>query len=481
MAPVYRLPLLLVPVALGAACGEAPVRVGEPAAAELERLWDESATGLAPTAGHGLYISASPSTWSVSPDGATLEIDDADLRVRDAVVDPSGEVLIATDQGLFTLVSSGEAADLRGSTLQDALSGAPTRALTRGQDLWVQTEAGLHRWRGGTARAITLDGEAITGPFAVGGAVDGAEVVWVAGAGGLAALDTASWQTVAWHRRVEASALAVDSAGLLWAIEDGDLWVADAAGELSRARLDEALVGLAASPSAAGVWALGESTLYRGEDGALTPLEPDENLDSLDRIDPSALRVDALGRLVGRDDSGAWRAGTGPVVLVLGLDDGEQIEGTLSLRLVPTRPEDVTALAAEIDGAALAVSGDATDGWSAELVASDWLDGAEHALSATATYVDGAVVDSEPVRFLSVDLGTVTWAGQIEPLFQDNCEICHGGASETQLDSAEAWISSIELILDNVRSGAMPLGRDPLSDLQISMIEAWQDGGFALE
>ena len=75
--------------------------------------------------------------------------------------------------------------------------------------------------------------------------------------------------------------------------------------------------------------------------------------------------------------------------------------------------------------------------------------------------------------------GGATWGEHIQPLYLDHCATCHGGAADTVLETREDWIESIDLVLENLLSGAMPLVGGSLEDGQIAMIQAWQAGGFA--
>ena len=53
-----------------------------------------------------------------------------------------------------------------------------------------------------------------------------------------------------------------------------------------------------------------------------------------------------------------------------------------------------------------------------------------------------------------------------------------GGDADTVLDGVEAWQTRIDDIIEQIDSGAMPLGASPLSQDDIDRIRAWRDAGF---
>ncbi|HCP46887.1 MAG TPA: hypothetical protein DIU15_12650, partial [Deltaproteobacteria bacterium] len=78
-----------------------------------------------------------------------------------------------------------------------------------------------------------------------------------------------------------------------------------------------------------------------------------------------------------------------------------------------------------------------------------------------------------------------TWTDDIEPLFQAECGLCHraeqgsvtvGGGRP--LDTLVAWQADIDLILEVLEDGRMPLNNPSLSGDDIRTIEDWRAGGF---
>ena len=75
-------------------------------------------------------------------------------------------------------------------------------------------------------------------------------------------------------------------------------------------------------------------------------------------------------------------------------------------------------------------------------------------------------------------MGIPTWESDIKPLYEVHCALCHGGSTYTLLDEKDLWVDRIEMIMDQVQSGAMPQDAPSLSIDQISIIQLWMDGGF---
>ena len=98
----------------------------------------------------------------------------------------------------------------------------------------------------------------------------------------------------------------------------------------------------------------------------------------------------------------------------------------------------------------------------------------EDALWALAVKDVGSVVVEDPP----------TWAADVEPVFIESCEPCHGkGAYAHPLFEPEQWIEEIELIVFMVTEPAfqpqMPLAPyPPLDNQAVQVILDWRDAGF---
>ena len=100
----------------------------------------------------------------------------------------------------------------------------------------------------------------------------------------------------------------------------------------------------------------------------------------------------------------------------------------------------------------------------------------QHVLEAIVEYHDGSIVTESSL--FQIGQERITWDDYISPLNVNNCLSCHAGGTNTELHTKETWIDKIELILENVDSGTMPLGDETLRTDEISLIRAWRDGGF---
>jgi len=250
-------------------------------------------------------------------------------------------------------------------------------------------------------------------------------------------------------RRGRVTALSSNELGL-WSAQGREVVLGEGGGW----RFDEDIVDLEAGAKVA--WVVGES-------GAVWLIDGDEVF----TVDAEVEDADAdrLGRLL-VPGFNLVRLSVGRPIAIAGLEDLPS--GSALLEILPEVPEQVTEVRADLDGEALEL-----DAW--EVVVT--LDPGPHTLEVEVDYAD-AETSTRSTEFEVTGVGEATWAEHIEPLYDENCAVCHAGDTETALDTAELWEQNIELILDNLRSGAMPLGRDPLSATDVARVQAWADGGF---
>lgn len=100
--------------------------------------------------------------------------------------------------------------------------------------------------------------------------------------------------------------------------------------------------------------------------------------------------------------------------------------------------------------------------------------GAEAALVATADGLIEVTVGEPPEPQIP------TWSGDVLPIFDGRCDICHGQRGNARrLDDQDSFSSQIDLILAAVREQRMPLPpNDPLTDAEIDLIVRWQEAEF---
>ena len=107
--------------------------------------------------------------------------------------------------------------------------------------------------------------------------------------------------------------------------------------------------------------------------------------------------------------------------------------------------------------------------------AATWSDHVDGGLVGVAA---GAVVRVETVA--PTPKPPVSWAKQIKPIYDASCALCHGpeGVS-TKLDSAKKWKDKIDIVLQYVQSGAMPLPpKLPLGSSERALIAKWKSDGY---
>ena len=100
----------------------------------------------------------------------------------------------------------------------------------------------------------------------------------------------------------------------------------------------------------------------------------------------------------------------------------------------------------------------------------------DHVIDVSVAWNDGRTADL--YREVTLGAGVITWDEHVRVLFEDRCAQCHGGTSETVLETPEAWVERYERILELVITQQMPLGLQPLTSAETALIQAWGDGGF---
>ncbi len=435
----------------------------DPLDAHVESLYGGAMTGAATLRDQSIVGGFDGALGLLDP----LESEPDTLRavgpaLLDAVELSVGGALLATDEGLLLYEDY-----LSDSPLSEALGGLALDLAVRDDALWIRAEDGLYRWRDGALDRVAWEGRALSGPMALGASVEGRPVIWASADEGAVALDVDSLEPLAWRDHGEVSGVAVDEGGLAWLVVDGALLALGEEG-WTEWTLPEPLTGAWANPEVPGVWLGVEGGLVFLEDGAFS------RVDGLpEGLEAACLSVDGLGRALLGGEAGLARLSARRVVAVVGLIDGETLDGELELTLLPTDPDAVTALSLTVDGEALTLE----DGVAL-------LDPLAHAgseapeLAVSASWSDGETWSGA----LSFTVGApsgVTWTEHIEPLYQESCARCHGGSTETVLDGRETWVERYEDILDEVESERMPLGGPPLISAQIALLRTWAEEGFA--
>lgn len=146
-----------------------------------------------------------------------------------------------------------------------------------------------------------------------------------------------------------------------------------------------------------------------------------------------------------------------------------------------------SALSAGLDGRSLSVSG-AAGSWAVTGVQS--LGPGWHSLTLEVASSEGPVRRTLKFLIESDELGppppgpepTVFWEGDIRPIYEASCAVCHGADSvQTFLGSYEAFSALGEQILDLVSRGEMPPPAgsvEPLGADEIELLTTWVQEGM---
>lgn len=418
---------------LALACSQPPTALGPPADLTMVEEWlvHGPVLGAAPLDNHDLALSTGSQIGVLTPRGDLLwhggegELLDAARLGEDLVVATEGSLLAG--QSLL-------------STSPLPLEGVFAVQSTD-RDLYVSADA-LYRLRGSQLTRLTLDGQELGPEFAVGpsGGVwtlqDGRAVLYGKDLPAQDAEHVGVCQVVA---------------GSEWAVWEDEDWT-----RYDLGREVDALDG----PREA-TWASNDEELLYLDPQAYGRLPRPEG----------RIAIDPLGRVLVSDLDGLRRLSVGWPVAIVGVSEGQRLEADTTVYLAATLPDQVEWLEADIDGVAQPIE-------DAELLirVADWADGAPHTLTVRAGYAEGEGEGS--LSFRAVIVGDVTWTEHIEPLYSDNCALCHAGSTQTLLDTPEAWESEYDRIWAAVSEGRMPLARDPLTPAQLALLAGWADGGF---
>jgi len=449
------------------AIGPQEITLGAALEVESEPLVGEAVQFTAPLSDHSVV--AARGEMLLHRDilaSAPVEVGDDAGTVRAAAV-VAGELLVAGSEGLFVLVDGA----LERSPLDESFEpGAVLRLISveDGDQVWLATESEIFRWRDGLLDAFESEGLDLGDVrLAYGAPVDGEPALWA----------LADGTVHAWLPRGKAfearpldlpgvQSMAIDGSGTMWLVAGDTLLRRDIDGALVELAFPQPLQAVFAGNRGADLWLSDGKALWHHAAGTFSPVagQPDG--------DPVA--VDELGRLLISADEGVTRVSVGRALVFLGLEEGDALEQITAVTFAPALPDTVETVQAVLGKADLEVQ---ENPWRVTLDPATLSDG-DHRLEVTTTYADGGVSLST-LYFHKGALVPSTWGGQIEPLFQDRCNYCHGAdGGAHRLDSALAWKTEIDDVLQAVRTGAMPRLPPRLTEDEIAMIERWRAGGF---
>ena len=482
LGPLCGLWLALGAVGCGGDGAAAPLDPAQASPMELRResldayvdqLPGPAPTGLAALPGHRLALTR---------DGALALFDGTQEHtlLESASMSPSvgaatftnGPTVVATADAFYVVDD-----EARTSPLGAAVTGTVRGIAARRQALWIRTDRGLEHLQDSTLSQFLVEGQVLPGPFALGGQVASRPAMWVSDETKLLAVEalegTAEQGAVLAHIAGKTQFVAVDSSGQMWAVVDGALGLWTDAGYRPIA-LDAEVTQLWGHPRTAGVWVLHGGRLSHVEGTLMRSMEVGDAL-----LGTHAGAVDEVGRLLVANDQGLLRYAHQRALVVRGLQAGESVDAARPLTVEATDPRDLQAIEVTVGETVLQATQSETPGQlQVQLDPTTLGLPGDHELRAQATYADGTQVQLAALPFQTQQAGPVTWSTQVEPLYRARCAICHDSATATVLASQQDWTDNIDQILVELKAGRMPLAGGPLTEGQIAMIEAWQQGGF---
>jgi len=431
--------------------------------------------------GTDVLVSLPDGSIVIEQDDRLLQYDPRDPEAEPTVVGPSGDIgevhaavavegatLVLASGGSFILrdrawVSSPLAASLDGPIVDAVQLPTPTG---RGiGDLWIATETSLYRVADDVAERFEVDAPSSDVELALAQRPEG-PALWVR-------LDDRVLEV--WRDRsgvvrsarlileTHPDAIGGDATQTGWLVIDGRLHSIGA-----DRRLTDRGVGvrrLVTSALSREAWAIDDAGgTWLHADGSLLEVR-DVTLDS---DAPMAVAADGSLYVSG---STIERFAPRRRARVRGPEDGSLL---VTPQTFTVDAEGAPAIAAWIDGEAVEVAADPPR---VELDPVALGEGS-HALEIRVSYDDGTLPVTDRRSFEVIT--DATWSEDVAPLYEAHCASCHGpeGSAVTQLGTMEDWQSRIEVVIQNVDQGRMPLGRPPLSRREVALIEAWQVGGF---
>lgn len=368
-------------------------------------------------------------------------------------------ILIATDRGL----THWDGGELRESPLAERITGELRAIRDAGQAPWILDDAGWH---------YTTDTSWST-PQVEGGATDEGLVVtgpgraWLQQGDVLALLvrSEAGWSLEEHWEIPGLRDFEVDGDGGVWATEGLDLHRRTGPLAWEVEVLPAPVAQLAAHPDAPGIWVQTTEGSFHGDSSGVSPVELPQGW---------WLGADSLGGLVVRTETDLVAARVTPGVQLLDVPEGS-VDGIGDIEITAqVRPlEGIEGLELTVAGEAVSIS--QSPPFQARIDTTGLARG-RNALALTVRWQDGQTHAIESA--LRSDAGVVTWRQHVQPIFQDRCQVCHGGSADTVLETASDWQENLALILEQVEQARMPLGDEPLPDEEIELIRAWRDGGF---
>ena len=350
------------------------------------------------------------------------------------------------------------------------------------KDLWITTDNAIFLWR--DEQAIQLD----FGPLASGQKLlrfgapwDSSAATWLGTSNGVDALVETGTVTKRFQSLVAfpADNLVVDFEGTVWVLTSGRLFSRDWENNWVEHLGMGTILAIAGHRDSKQLWLMTKRQgLWSHRGGEFQPAEWSDNGLSLDSLDLEQLSLEGLpgGQAIVGDHLNRYIVTPGRFVSIDGLDDGALLTSTVSFDVRVSEPQTVDEISVFLDDQALVAGSSPTT----FTVSPAGLSDGSHQISVNVSYLDGAPDSQFSIRFSVYSENPPNWTIDIFPIFQNDCEVCHGiRGSARLLSTPELWRTDIDRILEAVRKGTMPLPPSPpLSEGEINQIEGWKAAGY---
>ena len=440
-----------------------------------------------------------PDAWAVSDagvgrlvvSGSQTLLKDIRQAEDDVLEWIEGDINAAAEYDGWLLLSIGENLwvwndELWASPMQESLSATVNdMRVDYWGDLWMMTDK-LQRVSNGEITDVALDGEYVTGLWAIDGLVDDWHVVWMEQGNTMVGIDTNGDIRVqkTW---TDIRQIVTDSAGNTWVNDGGNIRFRSSRLDWVTVDFPHLCTNIMGHHSAETLWV---RCMDAGVDEDYATTEDNLIVDYMgtaaEGLTPALLpegewlQVDPSGRLLIKTEEGIVRLSGNPWIRMLGVP--ENLDSNALIVMNPSRQfevESVTvALGNSSDGNPLELGIEPP--WEISLSPLDFDEGELNNgaldIDVTITWNDGQTANA--TTSIQVQDSVSTWDDNIQPLHATNCEVCHGSTAATKLDSKQDWIDNIDNILLQVGMGAMPLGDATLSPDEVDLIQSWKDNGF---
>ena len=350
------------------------------------------------------------------------------------------------------------------------------------KDLWVLTDNSVFIWR--EEQAIRLDfGSLGTGSQHIrfGAPWNNVAASWLGTSSGVDALVETGTIT----KRAQsllgfpADDLVIDFEGTVWVLTSGRLFSRDWENNWVEHLGLGTILAIAGHRDSKQLWLMTKRQgLWSHRGGEFRPTEWSNNGLSLDALDLEELFLMALpgGQAILGDTLTRYVVTPGRFVSIDGLEDGSLLTSTVTFDVRVSEPQTVDTIEVFLDDQPV-LSGASPTSFS---VNPEGLADGSHVLRVNVIYLDGAPSSQVTIRFSVYKENPPNWTKDIVPIFQNDCEVCHGlRGSARLLNTPELWRTDIDRILEAVRKGTMPLPPSPpLSEGEINQIEGWKAAGY---